>query len=86
MFFSASYLTACKRKDPNLNKCLLTFLGELLQRAPKGIPELNIPSMEPFVIPKIELDQGTSKAVNLKATFNNLAISGITKAHVKEVK
>lgn len=81
-----SYLKSCKRKDPALNKCVKEMLETLIKRSPKGLPELKIPQMEPFVIPKVTVDQGSSEAVNLKATFNDLTTTGLTKAQVTDVK
>lgn len=81
-----SFLKPCKRTDPKFNDCVKTILGEILKRSGKGEPKLNIPSLEPFVIPKIELDQGASKAVTLKATLNNISVTGITTARIEWVK
>lgn len=79
-------MKACKRKDPALNKCVKEMLESLIKRSPKGLAELKIPPMDPFVIPKVTLDQGSSEAVKLKATFNDLVTSGLTKTEVNDVK
>lgn len=81
-----SFIKPCKRKDPNLSKCLQANFQALLKKAEKGLPDFKIPVMEPFVIPKVQLDQGSSKAITLKSTFTNLAISGLTKGQFTDLK
>lgn len=42
----------------------------------KGVPELKLPPFEPFNIPEIVLQQGTS-ALNFKATLQNVVAHGL---------
>ncbi|XP_056641288.1 uncharacterized protein LOC130447991 isoform X3 [Diorhabda sublineata] len=71
------YLPRCNRYDKNLNDCLLTATETMKPYLRKGIPELKIPPFEPFIIPEINLEQGTS-ALNFKATLINTEIYGLT--------
>lgn len=43
----------------------------------KGVPELNMPPVEPLNIPEIKLEQGT-RALNFKAVLKNVKIHGMT--------
>uniref|UniRef100_A0A6P7G0V7 Uncharacterized protein LOC114334791 n=1 Tax=Diabrotica virgifera virgifera TaxID=50390 RepID=A0A6P7G0V7_DIAVI len=73
-----SYLPNCHRYDKKLNQCLLDATEKVKPYLAKGIPELNIPSFEPFIIPEINLEQGTN-ALNFKAKLLNTEIHGLTK-------
>ncbi|KAM7352964.1 circadian clock-controlled protein daywake-like [Cochliomyia hominivorax] len=42
----------CSAKDENINECLLRVVAEMIPRSKNGIPELNIPAMDPFVVNK----------------------------------
>lgn len=43
----------------------------------KGVPELQIPPMEPFHLPETALEQGT-QALNFKATLYNTSVAGLS--------
>ncbi|CAH1736156.1 unnamed protein product [Aphis gossypii] len=51
----AKYATLCKLSDPKLSLCLTTLMKDILKHSKAGIPELNIPTLEPFIIPEIDL-------------------------------
>ncbi|KAK7864170.1 hypothetical protein R5R35_004085 [Gryllus longicercus] len=48
-----SYLHVCKRGDPQLEQCVLTSVEKIRPKLLSGIPELNVPSMEPLIIPEL---------------------------------
>lgn len=45
----------CKFSDPMLDKCMTDNVKEILKYAKTGIPELNIPVLEPFIIQELDL-------------------------------
>ncbi|KAK9497011.1 hypothetical protein O3M35_012805 [Rhynocoris fuscipes] len=51
----------------------------------KGIPELRIPSLNPMVVPKVSVKQG-SGPVSLDSTFTDLKINGITDYTIENVR
>ncbi|KAH1024379.1 hypothetical protein HUJ05_003870 [Dendroctonus ponderosae] len=65
-----SFFPTCFRNDPNLNRCLVEATEMIRPYLAKGIPELKVPPFEPFNIPEIKLEQGTS-ALNFKALLKN---------------
>ncbi|XP_023014640.2 protein takeout [Leptinotarsa decemlineata] len=67
----------CHRLDPNLNQCLIKATEQVKPYMATGVPELNIPPLDPFLIPQITLEQGTS-ALNFKANLTNVLIHGMT--------
>lgn len=51
----AKYTTLCRISDSQLNQCMTSAMKDILKHAKTGIPELNIPALEPFVIQEIDL-------------------------------
>ncbi|CAG9769359.1 unnamed protein product [Ceutorhynchus assimilis] len=72
------YFPVCFRNDPELNKCLINASEQVRPYLAKGVPELRLPSFEPFTIPQIELAQGT-RALNFRALLSNVVAHGLTK-------
>ncbi|XP_049822910.1 protein takeout [Aethina tumida] len=71
-----SYFPQCSRDDPKLNQCLMKAAETVRPYLLKGVPELSIPSIEPFGIPEVTLEQGTD-ALNIKAVLHNTTIHGL---------
>ncbi|RZF36644.1 hypothetical protein LSTR_LSTR012323 [Laodelphax striatellus] len=71
-----SYVPICKRNDKNLNDCFKKATQVIRPYITKGIPELNIPPIDPLMIPMVMLEQGTP-AVNYKAKLKNLKVFGL---------
>lgn len=71
----ASYFPRCHIDDPELGKCLIKATETVRQHIKKGVPELNIPPIDPLVIPEITLQQGTN-AVNYKLRLVNAVVKG----------
>nr|XP_018909208.1 PREDICTED: protein takeout-like [Bemisia tabaci] len=67
----------CPQSDPELNKCVLQQVTKGKPYIAKGVPELNIPSVEPLHIPMVTLEQGT-QAVNYKAKLKDLKVYGLS--------
>ncbi|KAF2878655.1 hypothetical protein ILUMI_27514 [Ignelater luminosus] len=71
-----SYFPRCHVDDPELEKCLIEATKTVRPHVKKGVPELNIPPMDPLVIPEVTLQQGTN-AVNYKMKLINATIRGL---------
>lgn len=67
--------------SPNLIMFCAFTCGCLLS----GLPQYNIPSIEPLVVPMVMLEQGT-QAVNYKAKLKNIKVYGLSNYDVKDVK
>lgn len=81
LFLTASYFPRCYRNDPKLNECLLKATETVKPFLIKGVPELNVPTIEPLIIPSIELEQG-SQALNFKASLMNVTVHGLSSYHL----
>ncbi|XP_045461512.1 circadian clock-controlled protein daywake-like [Harmonia axyridis] len=72
-----SYFPKCHRSDPKLNECLLKATDQVRPYLIKGVPELNVPPIEPFTLPEVTLEQG-SNLLNFKAKLNDIVITGLS--------
>lgn len=69
---TASYITPCKRTDPNREACIREVVEKMKPRLAKGIPELGVPPCDPMVIPKLNLKQPQGSNVGFDAVFTDM--------------
>ncbi|KAJ9577480.1 hypothetical protein L9F63_005981 [Diploptera punctata] len=74
----------CNRNDPHLDDCARQTLEELRPKFKKGIPELKMASVDPMVIPRVSVTQG-SGPVSIDSTFTNLHVEGITNYKINKM-
>lgn len=94
VFSTASYIKVCNRNDPEINKCVLNSIEQLRGKLKSGIPELEVPAMEPLMLKHIRLLRGPQAArldinlTNIQVTISKLAFSIFTMYlyHVRFVK
>lgn len=74
-FILASYISVCGRRNPNLNECVRKSVEALRPKIAQGMPELNVPSVEPF-----ELPEGLAlvDSVGIKAYARNVKLYGFS--------
>lgn len=73
--FTADYFPMCKRGDPEIEKCALEAIENMRERLKEGIPEVNIPAIDPFTVPTLKLDR-TAQNLRIKATVKNAKAYG----------
>ncbi|XP_038209392.1 uncharacterized protein LOC119830437 [Zerene cesonia] len=69
------YFPQCKKNDPQIEKCILDAIDVLKPKLLGGIPEINVPALEPFSVPTLKLDR-TATNLRLKATIKNMKAYG----------
>ncbi|XP_064292017.1 uncharacterized protein LOC128669715 [Plodia interpunctella] len=69
------YFPKCKRNDPQIEKCILDGVEAIRPHLKKGIPEVNIPAVDPFIVPTLKLDR-TAPNLRLKATIRQAKAYG----------
>lgn len=79
----ASYFPKCSRDDPNLNDCLLKASNAVKPFLIKGVSELGILPISPYVFPEVTLEQGTS-AVQFKSSLRNVTVLGLETYNVTQ--
>lgn len=84
--FFDDILKQCKVLDQDsLDSCLHHMLNSIRSYLPDGIPEWNIPVLEPLAIRGISLNQGGGNT-RIRATFKDLRVSGLSNYTITYVK
>ncbi|XP_044752570.1 protein takeout-like [Coccinella septempunctata] len=65
-----NYITYCHRDDPQLNECVAKAIHQVKPHLAEGIPEFQLPSMNPLFLPEASLESGE----NFKCTFKNIEV------------
>ncbi|KAL6255412.1 hypothetical protein P5V15_013747 [Pogonomyrmex californicus] len=68
-----SYIHVCSRKDPNLDQCITDSINNLRSKLCEGISEMEVPSLNSFIINEIVI----SDADNAKLYLKDLKIDGL---------
>ncbi|KXJ75913.1 uncharacterized protein LOC109400205 [Aedes albopictus] len=79
------YILQCRRSDPELNTCLKGALHHLKPYLAQGIPEIKMPSVEPFVMDQLSL-QLTGGPQGYRINLKNMQVFGASNFTVKTIK
>lgn len=82
--FLASYIQICSQSDPRLGACIRKSITALRPYLINGIPELDIPSLDPLFVPEIKIEQ--AGGVQIDSTFRNVEITGATNFRLRSVR
>ncbi|KAB0797250.1 hypothetical protein PPYR_08244 [Photinus pyralis] len=77
------YIHICHRSDPNVADCIKSSVELLRPRLKEGIPELNVPSLEPFYVPDYDFGKGSS---SLKILLKNTVAYGASEFEIVKLK
>ncbi|XP_072395597.1 protein takeout-like [Diabrotica undecimpunctata] len=78
-----SYINACKPKHTDITKCILKNVEEQVKpRLLNGIPEMGIPTNNPFFVQSIEVSFGKT----LKTKISNMKIWGLEEMIIDNLK
>ncbi|CAL1681941.1 unnamed protein product [Lasius platythorax] len=84
-FATPEYILPCSRKDPKIDSCFLGTLNHIQPYLVKGIPELELPSIEPLVIPELKIENGQGP-VRIRAFFTNITAIGPGNYSINKVR
>lgn len=79
------YIKVCQRNDPNVDKCIMNSVEELRPKMIDGIPELDVPGIEPLSLGQIALARGPQGA-KLTAVVNDVKVNGPSNFVIEELK
>jgi hypothetical protein len=82
---SPEYIKQCHRSDPKLIDCLKESLHHLRPYLARGIPEIKMPSVEPFLMDSLSL-QLTGGPQGYRVNLKNMEIFGASNFSVKTIK
>ncbi|XP_011171041.1 juvenile hormone-binding protein [Solenopsis invicta] len=60
------YIHVCGRKNPDLDNCIINSIEDLREKICMGIPELEVPPLEPFVIDSMTISDTNDAKLFLK--------------------
>ena len=83
--FSAPYIKVCKSTDADLANCIINSVNLLRPKLKEGIPELNVPPMEPLLLDVVKLRSGPNSA-KIDANITNIKVWGPTSFEILELK
>lgn len=84
--FIASYIHVCGRRDPKIEQCILNSISNMKSKFCKGIPELDVPSIDPLIIDKLVLfDTNIIKIYATNIQIENICNSNITYLHIDDL-
>lgn len=78
------YLTICSRNDPDLSECVKNSVHNLRPYLRDGIKELNVPAMDPLYIGDLNILEGGSTGINVRA--RKLNVFGAANFEIKKIR
>ncbi|NP_001153496.1 uncharacterized protein LOC100301488 precursor [Nasonia vitripennis] len=84
-FKTPEYILPCARTDPAIDSCVQKAFNHLKPYLVEGIPELDLPPIEPLTIPELGMENGQG-AVRIKALFTNITAFGPGNYSVNKVR
>lgn len=84
-FYAAKYILPCSRSDPQINQCVKKSFNHLKPFLGKGLPEINVPALEPLVVEQMNMDNDAG-AVRIKARFSEISAKGASNYTIREVR
>ncbi|XP_048513988.1 circadian clock-controlled protein daywake-like isoform X3 [Athalia rosae] len=79
------YIVACKKNEPKFNECIFNTIEGLREKLIPGIPELEVPPLEPFELKNIRLLRGPVGA-RLDVNLTNIEVKGPSSFKVHNLK
>lgn len=76
------FLHVCKRKDPNLGDCIKNSVESFKPYLNKGLPDYNIPTLEPLFLKEVVATSGA----NIKLNLMNVQVHGASNFNVTRLK
>ncbi|KAF7992326.1 hypothetical protein HCN44_001651 [Aphidius gifuensis] len=84
-FITPEYILPCSRKDPAIDSCIQTAFNHLRPYLINGISELDLPPIEPLIIPELKMQNGQG-GVRVIARFSNISAIGPGNYTIRKVR
>ncbi|XP_058803122.1 uncharacterized protein LOC131671030 [Phymastichus coffea] len=76
-----SYMKVCGRRNPKLNECVKDSVLQLKPKLQSGIPELDVPSLEPLYFDEVIL----ATLPDFTAVAKNLTLNGLSNFEIRHL-
>ncbi|XP_022919100.2 protein takeout-like [Onthophagus taurus] len=80
-----SYIHVCKASDPEVSKCILNSVNLLKPQLKQGIPELDVPPLEPLRLDEIKLRRGPT-TTRVSANITDITVLGASDFEILDLK
>ncbi|XP_065162852.1 uncharacterized protein [Atheta coriaria] len=80
-----SYIHICHQSDPQLNDCIKNSIEELRPQLRKGIPELDVPPLEPLNVEDIIISRGVGQ-YHFMLNLTNVQVFGASYFELNKLK
>ncbi|XP_026291629.1 uncharacterized protein LOC113216115 [Frankliniella occidentalis] len=78
------YIHQCSRRDPKLNACYVEALMHIRPWLAQGIPEISVPSTEPFRLSELSLSL-TEGPKGYRITLRDMDVTGVSNYTVRDL-
>ncbi|KAF5269251.1 hypothetical protein FQR65_LT02552 [Abscondita terminalis] len=79
------YILPCLKSDPEINTCLKKTFNHLRPYLVAGLKDIDVPSIDPLFIPKINIENGNGP-FRVRAFFSNVTAYGASNYTIQEIK
>ncbi|XP_044268728.1 uncharacterized protein LOC123013922 [Tribolium madens] len=76
----------CSRNDPDYNACTRKAFEKSIPILVKGIPEINMPPIDPLELPFMSVDRTINELVSIKAVMKNIKVLGASNIIIEDTK
>ncbi|XP_011498701.1 PREDICTED: uncharacterized protein LOC105362873 [Ceratosolen solmsi marchali] len=76
-----SFIRVCGRQNPQLDKCIQESIMRLMPKLKEGIPNLDVPSLEPLFVDSIAI----ANINDFQALATNVKLGGLSSFHIKHM-
>ncbi|KAL1491151.1 hypothetical protein ABEB36_011791 [Hypothenemus hampei] len=84
-FKTPEYILPCYKADPAINKCLQRTFNHLRPYLVNGLTDLDVPSIDPFKLERIIIENGQGP-LKVKAAFYNVTATGAQNYTVERIE
>ncbi|XP_026762157.2 circadian clock-controlled protein daywake-like [Galleria mellonella] len=75
------FIQTCLKSDPDFDECSRQSVQKLFHALGPGLPEIDVPPLDPMKIPKIRILQGDGP-VNVNAALDDVTVTGFGETEV----
>ncbi|XP_004923014.1 protein takeout [Bombyx mori] len=79
------YILPCTRSDPQLDNCIKNSFNHLRPYLAKGLPDLELPPVEPLFIDRLVMENSAGP-VRVTAAFSNITVIGPSNYTVTKIR
>ncbi|KAK6633519.1 hypothetical protein RUM43_001099 [Polyplax serrata] len=79
------YIQVCRSTDPQLEKCINSSIEAIRSKLVTGIPELDVPPLEPLALNEVSLIRGPDGA-KIEASVKNIKVFGPSNFIIKSLR